>query len=132
VEVLRRELGQRLRLKATDLCQYTGGVGDIGGLVALAAERHRRDVNRLLRRLPKELPRIHGRAWRDLRELMERRRAEAEATRPPLHITLRAVPQPLAGAPTPAVPAKEARTHPAAPPGLTALAPPPPRSGQGE
>ena len=60
------------------------------------AERHRRDVNRLLRRLPKELPRIHGRAWRDLHELMERRRAEAETARPPLPIALRAVPQPPA------------------------------------
>jgi triphosphatase len=95
------------------------------------AERHRRDVNRLLRRVPKELPRIHGRAWRDLRELMEARRAEAEAARPPPPITLRAVPQPLAEAPTAAVPTKEARTHPAAPPGLTALAPPP-QSGQRE
>ena len=63
----------------------------MGGL----AERHRRDVDRLLRRLPKELPRIAGREWRDLLELMERRRAEAEAARPPSRGTLRAVPQPL-------------------------------------
>ena len=48
------------------------------------AERHRRDVERFLRRLPKELPRIAGREWRDLLELMERRRVEAEAARPPV------------------------------------------------
>ncbi|MGO9856642.1 MAG: CHAD domain-containing protein [Acidimicrobiales bacterium] len=95
------------------------------------AERHRRDVDRLLRRLPRELPRIHGRAWRDLRELMERRRNEAEEARPPLHIALWAVPQTPAEAPAAAVSARQARTHPAAPPGLTALVPPP-QSGQGE
>ena len=52
------------------------------------AERHRREVNRLLKRLPDELPRTRGRAWRELRELMERRRAEAEAARPPVRTTL--------------------------------------------
>ena len=95
------------------------------------AERHRREVNRLLRRLPKELPRIHGRAWRDLRELMERRRAEVESTRPPLHIALQAVPESPDESPTAVMPATESRSHPAAPPGLTALAPPP-QSGQRE
>ena len=97
------------------------------------AERHRRDVNRLLHRLPKELPRIAGREWRDLLELMERRRAEAEAARPPVRSTLRAVPQPLPGpesAPAPAQ-TEEPPDHPAGPPGLTALGPPP-QSGQGE
>ena len=61
------------------------------------AERHRRDVDRLLRRLPKEVHRIGGRDWRDLAELMERRRAEAEAARPPVRTTLRAVPEPVRG-----------------------------------
>ncbi len=37
------------------------------------AERHRRQVQRLLKRLPDELPRTEGRAWRELRDLMERR-----------------------------------------------------------
>ena len=59
------------------------------------AERHRRDVDRLLRRLPKDLHRIGGREWRDLAELMEQRRAEAEAARPPVRTTLRAVPEPV-------------------------------------
>ena len=95
------------------------------------AERHRREVNRLLRRLPKELPRIQGREWRDLLQLMERRQAEAEAARPPVRTALRAVPPPLPEAPTAPVPAEEAQTHPATPPGLTAFAPPP-QSGQRE
>ena len=97
------------------------------------AERHRRDVDRLLRRLPKELPRIAGREWRDLLELMERRRAEAEAARPPVRSTLRAVPQPLPGPESvpPAAQTEEPPGHPAGPPGLTALGPPP-QSGQGE
>ena len=65
------------------------------------AERHRRDVDRLLRRLPKELHRIGGRDWRDLAELMEQRRAEEEAARPPVRTPLRAVPEPV-GVPEPA------------------------------
>jgi len=101
----------------------------MGGL----AERHRRDVERLLRRLPKEVSRIGGREWRDLLELMQRRRAEAEAARPPVRSALRAVPAPETPA-EPAVPeaprGEVAGLHPAAR-GLTALVPPPP-SGQGE
>ncbi len=99
----------------------------MGGL----AERHRRDVNRLLRRLPKELSRIQGREWRDLLDLMERRQAEAEAARPPVRATLRAVPPPRPDTPPVPVPAEEARSHPAAPLPLTAVAPPP-QSGQRE
>jgi CHAD domain-containing protein len=100
----------------------------MGGL----AERHRREVNRLLRRLPKALSRIGGREWRDLLDLMERRRSEAEATLSPTRHTLRAVPRPE---PDPASAASadaagvEAPRHPAV--GLTALAPPT-RSGQWE
>lgn len=58
------------------------------------AERHRRDVDRLLRRLPRALARVKGRTWRGLRSLMETRRDEAEAARPPVRSTLRAVPPP--------------------------------------
>jgi hypothetical protein len=58
------------------------------------AERHRRDVNRLLRRLPEHASRVGGRAWRDVRALMEDTRAEAEAAQPPVRRTLRAVPSP--------------------------------------
>jgi triphosphatase len=93
------------------------------------AERHHREVNRLLKRLPAELPRTSGRAWRELRELMERRRVEAEAARPPVRTTLRALPRPLpddssTAAPAP-VPANRAAEplHPAGMPGLTALGP---------
>jgi triphosphatase len=105
------------------------------------AERHRRQVKRFLKRLPDELPRTEGRAWRDLRDLMERRRSEAEAVRPLVRAPLRAVPQPASDAlpaPTSApeqVPppiAGPEQIHPAAAgPTLTSLAPPP-QSGQGE
>jgi triphosphatase len=100
------------------------------------AEQHRRTVKRYLKRLPGELPRTGGKAWRELRELLERRRAEAEAARPPVRTTLRAVPQPPADAePTPAPappPAALAEPmHPAVVPGLTSLAPPQ-QSSQGE
>jgi CHAD domain-containing protein len=83
------------------------------------AERHRRDVNRYLRRLPKHASRVGGRAWRDLRDLLEDRRAEAEASQPPVRRTLRAVPSPAPDAtPTeaPAAPADgdHGADHPAA------------------
>jgi len=95
------------------------------------AELHRREVDRLRRRLPKEVSRIGGREWRDLLDLMEQRRAEAETARPPVRHTLRAVPGPVAeGVPTDTT-TGQTRMHPATGPGLTALAPPP-RSGQGE
>jgi CHAD domain-containing protein len=58
------------------------------------AERHRRDVNRYLRRLPEHASRVGGREWRDLAGLMEEQRAEAEEARPPVRRTLRAVPLP--------------------------------------
>jgi len=110
------------------------------------AERHRREVKRLLKRLPDELRRTEGRAWRELRDLMERRRVEAEAARPPVRTTLRALPGPQPEAESAATPSPAANEpiHPAAMPGLTALAPPPQhpsqsgepsqsgRSGQGE
>ncbi len=96
------------------------------------AERHRQDVRRLLRRLPKELARVGGREWRDLFDFMERSRAEAEAARPPVRSTLRAVPSPV---PTPGETPETETGHPAGPhagaggaggvPTLTALAPPP-------
>ena len=112
----------------------------MGGL----AERQRREVRRLLKRLPKHASRVNGREWRDLHEVMERRRTEAEAAQPPVRRTLRAVPAPTASpsqssspsaspaAPPPpgTEPNGQAQGHPARGPGLTALAPP--RSGQGE
>ena len=76
------------------------------------AERHRREVDRYLRRLPTHASRVGGRAWRDLVDHMEERRAEAEAAQPPARRTLRAVPSPAPDA----VPADAARgtAHPAA------------------
>ena len=79
------------------------------------AERHRRDVNRYLRRLPKHASRVGGRAWRDLQGVMEQERAEAEAAQPPVRRTLRALPLPVPGA-TPEVPSEgeDDSAHPAA------------------
>jgi triphosphatase len=156
-----------LATDATELPSTTVFV--MGGL----AERHQRDVERLLRRLPGELTRVRGREWRDLVRLMEQRRNDAEALRPPQRPTLRAVPAPApepAATPGPAedagvkagtgssaspvspvvpvspvgpvdsiesVPGRAAPTapvspdHPAAGPGLSAVAPPP-HSRQGE
>jgi triphosphatase len=103
-------------------------------VMGTVAERHRRTVERHLRRLPAELRRTKGRAWRELRELMEQRQAEAEAAKPPARTALRALPRPEPGA----VPQDEsvadaspASMHPAAGTGLTALAPRS-QSGQGE
>jgi hypothetical protein len=101
------------------------------------AERHRRDVNRYLRRLPHHTSRVGGREWRNLRELMEERRAEARDAQPPLRRTLRAVPPPAPEAAASAPDAEPDRPetdrtagHPAAggSGGLTAVAPPKPSS----
>ena len=95
------------------------------------AEQHRRDVRRFLKRLPDELPRTSGKAWRELRDVMERRRAEAEAALPPARTTLRALPRPQPDAEPTAPPAPGAAPtlpgsiHPAGVQGLTALAPVP-------
>ncbi len=95
------------------------------------AERHRREVARLLELLPKALARVGGREWRDLVQYMERRRTQAEADRPPVRSTLRALPPPSTAtggedvAPDVAPAVAEPTEHPAGPPGLTALAPPP-------
>jgi triphosphatase len=135
---LQDELGKMQDAEVASLQLATLATGDtplpaatifvMGGV----AERHRRDVDRLLKRLPKELTRIRGRVWRDLRELMERQRAEAEAARPPVRSTLRALPRPHPVAePAPAPAAPPEPVHPAASPGLTALGPPP-QSGQRE
>jgi CHAD domain-containing protein len=60
------------------------------------AERHRREMRRLLRRLPAEVSRVGGREWRDLEMTMERGRDQALALVPPTRRTLRALPDPLA------------------------------------
>jgi hypothetical protein len=100
------------------------------------AEQHHRDVRRYLRRLPKHVSRVTGRDWRDLRSLMENRRAESEAAQPPVRRTLRAVPRPtpetVSGAAAPEAPgAGPAAGQPAAGGGLSAVAPPT-SSGQRE
>jgi CHAD domain-containing protein len=62
-------------------------------VMGAVAEHHRREVGRLLRRLPKEVSRLGGREWQDLAAVMERQRADAVALAPPVRRTpLRAVP----------------------------------------
>ena len=135
--VLQDELGEMQDAEVASLQLADLATGDahlpaatvfmMGGV----AEQHRRRVQRLLKRLPDELPRTEGRAWRELRELMERRRAEAEAARPPVRATLRAVPQPPSDNETEPAPTSVPAAHPALAPGLTSLTPAP-QSGQGE
>jgi hypothetical protein len=72
------------------------------------AERHRRDLQRLLRRLPDDLSRVSGREWQDLASAMDRRRGQALALVPPIRRTLRAVPSPPPAPPAPAVSAAAA------------------------
>jgi len=64
------------------------------------AERHRHEVERLLRRLPKEVARVDAKEWRSLRELMARRARQAEAMLPPARTMLRAVPEPAPESPS--------------------------------
>jgi len=144
--VLQDELGEMQDAEVASLQLADLATGDahlpaatifvMGGV----AEQHRRQVKRFLKRLPDEFSRTEGRPWRELRELMERRQAEAEATRPPVRTTLRSVPQPPAEAEPEPAPSTTTATassvnpeplHPAAVPGLTSLARPP-QSGQGE
>ena len=112
-------------------------------LMGGVAENHRRQVERFLRGLPRQVRRVHGREWRDLSELMARRQAEAEAALLLARRTLRAVPRPpVPDVKEPAGPADPiVADHPSNPPGsepvaghgvpgLTALPPPP--SSQGE
>jgi CHAD domain len=83
------------------------------------AEHHRRDLRRLLRRLPDDLSRVSAREWDDLAATMDRRREEAIAALPPIRRTLRAVPP----APSPA-PASASESASASAP-TVASAPPP-------
>jgi CHAD domain-containing protein len=101
-------------------------------LMGALAERHHLEVARLLRQVPRELSRLHGREWHELTELMERRRAEAEAALPPVRRALRAVPVPAAPDEAPAAGAAPGpAAAPEHPPNLTALELPP-SSSQGE
>jgi CHAD domain-containing protein len=137
--VLQGELGEMQDAEVASLQLAALATGDtylpaatifaMGGV----SERHRREVNRFLKRLPDELSRTRGKEWRELRELMERRKAEAEAALPPVRTTLRSVPRPRpqpdaepVATPAPdASPAPGSALHPAGIPGLTALPPPP-------
>jgi hypothetical protein len=148
--VLQSELGamQDAEVASHQLAALATGEADLPAatifMMGGVAERHRRRVNRLLKRLPADIRRTRGRAWRELCDLMERRREEAEAARPPARTTLRALPRPQPdtaadtdtesgqpAAPSSAPGGGPEPIHPAALPELTALRPPP-QSGQGE
>lgn len=81
-------------------------------VMGAVAERHRRDVDRYLRRLPHHASRVGGRAWRELRDAMQEARAEAEAALPAVRRTLRAVPSPPPGAASPDAPGAPAHAGP--------------------
>ena len=93
---------------ATRLAELAAGESHLPAptvfVMGALAERHHRDVARLLRRLPKEVARTGGREWQDLLRVMERRRDDAEAALPPVRRTLRAVPGPPASDAVPAAP----------------------------
>ncbi len=107
------------------------------------AEHHRRAVQRLLRRLPREVSRVRGREWKDLSAVMARRRDDALELLPPARRTLRALPTPVGTAPpasddavavTPTEPAPPVATLlPAGVPELPSGMPPDPtrRGGDG-
>jgi CHAD domain-containing protein len=63
-------------------------------VMGTVAEHHRRDLRRLLRRLPDQLSRVDGRPWQELSDAMDRRRHQALSELPPIRRTLRAVPAP--------------------------------------
>jgi triphosphatase len=71
-------------------------------VMGAVAQHHRRQVERLLRRLPAELNRVGGKAWQEMAALMERTRNEAVAAQPPMRRVLRSVPPPAIEPPGPA------------------------------
>ena len=85
------------------------------------AEHHRRDLRRLLRRLPDDLSRVSSREWQDLTAAMDRRRHEALALLPPFRRTLRSVP----AVPVPLPVPLPLSATPAVPPDITPVPPPP-------
>jgi hypothetical protein len=85
------------------------------------AEHHRRDLRRLLRRLPDDLSRVSSREWQDLAAAMDRRRHEALALLPPIRRTLRSVP----AVPVPLPVPLPLSVSPAVPPDITPVHPPP-------
>jgi len=85
------------------------------------AEHHRRDLRRLLRRLPDDLSRVSSREWQDLAAAMDRRRHEALALLPPIRRTLRSVP----AVPVPLPVPLPLSATPAVSPDITPVHPPP-------
>jgi CHAD domain-containing protein len=95
-------------------------------VMGAVAERHHRTVRRLLKRLPKQAAKVNGSEWQELLELMERRRADAEAEQPAARRDLRPVPAPpgVPGTPGAQGAAGHARSPNARTRSLTALNPP--------
>jgi hypothetical protein len=106
----------RLAALATSEAHLSAATVFVMGAVA---QHHRRQVERLLRRLPAELNRVGGKAWQEMAALMDRTRTEAVAAQPPMRRVLRSVPPPAIEPPGPApVGADEPAPVPLAPPHL--------------
>jgi CHAD domain-containing protein len=105
---LQDELGhmQDHEVAATRLAELAAGDTQLPAptvfVMGALAERHHRNVERLLRRLPKQVAKAGGAQWQDLLRVMERRQEQAEAALPPVRRTLRAVPGPPAADTEPA------------------------------
>jgi triphosphatase len=127
---LQNQLGlmQDAEVAATRLAALAVGDGHLPAatifVMGSVAEHHRRDLRRLLRRLPDDLARVSSREWDDLSAAMDRRREEAMAALPPIRRTLRALP-PAAPA-TPTAVAERPALPPAITPVITAVPAPPP------
>jgi CHAD domain-containing protein len=117
---LQNQLGlmQDAEVAAARLAQLAVGDGHLPAatvfVMGSVAEHHRRDLRRLLRRLPDDLARVSSREWQDLAATMDRRREEALALMPPIRRTLRAVPAPPATPAASAAPAPPQSPAPAA------------------
>ena len=80
------------------------------------AQHHRQEAEELLGRLPAQVARASGKAWRELAGHMEACRLAAVAARPPVRRVLRSVPAPPAGSEAPASSEPPVTPPPLAPP----------------
>ena len=96
---LQDQLGllQDSEVAATRLAHLATGEAQLAPATVFAmggvAQRHRADGERLLRRLPAEVAKVGGRAWKDLSATMSRAREDARVTLP-VRNNLRALPPP--------------------------------------
>jgi triphosphatase len=97
---LQNQLGlfQDAEVAANRLCDLATGEAHLPAATIFVmggvAEQHRREMMRLLERLPAEVSRVRGREWDDLVAVMERDRDQALALGPLMLRTLRMLPEP--------------------------------------